>query len=162
MNYEPTYLGEIELSEDTLSHYGVKGMEWGKRRKRNKKGSKSNRKRRTPYTSDNSSPIYNELRIKRLLGRTDEEKAKEKEWMKGYKDWHDSMVAKDKWAAAQERNWGDYPMSDSEWYDQRGYFKGNHSQSPERVFSEEQYVNMKKSQEAGAKRRRSNTNSARR
>ena len=33
MNYEPTYLGEIELSEDTLAHYGVKGMRW-----RHKKG----------------------------------------------------------------------------------------------------------------------------
>lgn len=31
-NYQPTYLGEIELSEETLAHYGVKGMKWRHRR----------------------------------------------------------------------------------------------------------------------------------
>lgn len=35
MNYEPVYLGEIELSEETLEHYGIKGMKW-----RNRKGRK--------------------------------------------------------------------------------------------------------------------------
>ena len=30
----PTYLGEIELSEETLAHYGVKGMRWGRRKVR--------------------------------------------------------------------------------------------------------------------------------
>ena len=32
--YEPTYLGEIELSEETLAHYGVKGMRWRHRKNR--------------------------------------------------------------------------------------------------------------------------------
>lgn len=30
--YTPTYLGEIDLSEETLAHYGVKGMKWGRRK----------------------------------------------------------------------------------------------------------------------------------
>ena len=30
----PTYLGDIELNEDTLAHYGVKGMKWHKHLKR--------------------------------------------------------------------------------------------------------------------------------
>lgn len=31
-NYQPTYLGEIDLSEETLMHYGVKGMKWRRRK----------------------------------------------------------------------------------------------------------------------------------
>ena len=31
-NYQPTYLGEIELSEESLAHYGVKGMKWRRRK----------------------------------------------------------------------------------------------------------------------------------
>ena len=31
-NYQPTYLGEIELSEESLAHYGVKGMRWRRRK----------------------------------------------------------------------------------------------------------------------------------
>lgn len=30
----PTYLGDIELNEDTLAHYGVKGIKWSKRKTR--------------------------------------------------------------------------------------------------------------------------------
>ena len=33
MRREATYLGELELSEATLAHYGVKGMKWGRRKK---------------------------------------------------------------------------------------------------------------------------------
>lgn len=47
---EPTYLGEIELSEETLAHYGVKGMRWGRRRAKKKAPSSSKRKFRR-YTS---------------------------------------------------------------------------------------------------------------
>lgn len=32
--YTPTYIGEISLDEETLAHYGVKGMKWGKRKAR--------------------------------------------------------------------------------------------------------------------------------
>lgn len=37
MNYQPTYLGEISLDEETLTHYGVKGMKWRHRKVRKHK-----------------------------------------------------------------------------------------------------------------------------
>lgn len=37
----PTYIGDIELNEETLSHYGVIGMRWGVRRDLKKTGSVS-------------------------------------------------------------------------------------------------------------------------
>jgi len=33
-SYQPTYIGEIELNEETLAHYGVKGMKWRRRKAR--------------------------------------------------------------------------------------------------------------------------------
>lgn len=41
----PIYLAELELSDDTLEHYGVKGMKW--RHKKGKKVTKSRRKNTT-------------------------------------------------------------------------------------------------------------------
>ena len=32
MMYNPTFLGDIDLNEDTLAHYGVKGMKWRRRK----------------------------------------------------------------------------------------------------------------------------------
>ena len=42
--YNPTFIGEIDLNEDTLAHYGVKGMRWGRRRE-TKEEAKSRRKK---------------------------------------------------------------------------------------------------------------------
>lgn len=30
--YNPTFIGDIDLNEETLAHYGVKGMKWRKRK----------------------------------------------------------------------------------------------------------------------------------
>lgn len=38
-------LGKPELNEDTLAHYGVKGMKWRKRKGRTKRSLNSNRRR---------------------------------------------------------------------------------------------------------------------
>lgn len=62
-NYQPTYLGEIELSEDSLAHYGVKGMKWRKRKAKSNKLSKARRtygKTSTIYREDD--PILGTLR----------------------------------------------------------------------------------------------------
>lgn len=45
MKYNPTYLGEIELTEETLAHYGVKGMRWRNRKGRTKASLRSDRPR---------------------------------------------------------------------------------------------------------------------
>lgn len=76
--YEPTYLGEIELNEETLAHYGVKGMKW--RHRKQFEGVRRNRRRvksdlRTGYkygwnSSDN--PTY--------AGKTNMVTNKEERW----------------------------------------------------------------------------------
>lgn len=35
--YNPTFIGDIDLNEETLAHYGVKGMKWRHRRGKLKK-----------------------------------------------------------------------------------------------------------------------------
>ena len=57
MEYEPTYLGDIELNEETLAHYGVKGMRW--RRRKNKADLLSSSKARRTG-SNNVSVNYSE------------------------------------------------------------------------------------------------------
>lgn len=47
-NYQPTYLGEIELSEDSLAHYGVKGMKWRRRKGNLKKTTHDKGNRKNP------------------------------------------------------------------------------------------------------------------
>ena len=32
--YNPTFIGDIDLNEETLAHYGVKGMKWRRRKAR--------------------------------------------------------------------------------------------------------------------------------
>ena len=41
----PTYLGDIDLNEETLAHYGVIGMRWGVRRDLKKTGSISKKQK---------------------------------------------------------------------------------------------------------------------
>lgn len=43
--YNPTFIGDIDLNEDTLAHFGVKGMKW--RRRKGKK--KSDKERKEDY-----------------------------------------------------------------------------------------------------------------
>lgn len=46
----PTYLQEIELSEETLAHYGILGMHWGVRKDPERKGG-SARKKKSHYSA---------------------------------------------------------------------------------------------------------------
>lgn len=46
----PTYLQEIELSEETLAHFGVPGMKWGVRKDPERKGTGKKRKQRYSAT----------------------------------------------------------------------------------------------------------------
>ena len=50
----PTYIGDIDLNEDTIAHYGVKGMKWHKRKKVKKTNAKPIKKNTdgTIYTID--------------------------------------------------------------------------------------------------------------
>ena len=60
--YEPTYLGEIELSEETLAHYGVKGMRW--RHRKNQSSSVGNKRiRGKRYLSTITTPNGGKLTV---------------------------------------------------------------------------------------------------
>lgn len=56
----PTYLGELELSEDTLAHYGIKGMKWRHRKveKTQKKVGKRAQKKSKIRTMDRNDQRY--------------------------------------------------------------------------------------------------------
>lgn len=49
--YNPTFISDIDLNEETLAHYGVKGMKW----RRRKKGTKTK-------TKDDFRRIYNQTK----------------------------------------------------------------------------------------------------
>lgn len=70
--YEPTYLGEIELSEDTLEHYGVKGMKWRNRRNRNSNTGGSQRHIESDYQfyyDPDTKQRYKVLNMDKLMKR---------------------------------------------------------------------------------------------
>lgn len=52
---EATYLGDIELTDETLAHYGVKGMKWG--RHKNSKIKPIKRYRKQGWKTD--TPLTN-------------------------------------------------------------------------------------------------------
>ena len=67
--YEPTYLGEIELSEETLTHYGIKGMKW-RRRKGGSRVSQVNDGSDYRYQYDpNTKQRYKVLNMDKLMRR---------------------------------------------------------------------------------------------
>lgn len=64
--YEPTYLGDIELSEETLEHYGVRGMKW----RRRKGVSQANRDSDYQYQYDpNTKQRYRVLNMDKLMSK---------------------------------------------------------------------------------------------
>jgi len=56
---DATYLGDIELTDETLEHYGVKGMKWKKGTKGKKVGDKYYYYQ--PKANPNNSAAYNQL-----------------------------------------------------------------------------------------------------
>lgn len=72
-NMTPTYIGDIDLNEETLAHFGIKGMKWGKRKARILKSKVKNKIRET----------------KRKYGLGEFKNGKKSEEMiEKYKNWH--------------------------------------------------------------------------
>lgn len=61
----PTYIGDIDLNEETLAHYGIKGMKWHIRKAKNKiLGLRRKRKVDTNKARSNAQNNYEERRRK--------------------------------------------------------------------------------------------------
>lgn len=62
----PTYIGDIDLNEETLAHYGIKGMKWHIRKAKNKiLGLKRKHKPDTNRARSLAQKRYNEKQEKR-------------------------------------------------------------------------------------------------
>lgn len=62
----PTYIGDIDLNEETLAHYGIKGMKWHIRKAKNKiLGLRRKRKPDTNRARSLAQNRYNEKQEKR-------------------------------------------------------------------------------------------------
>lgn len=72
MRNNPTYIGELELSEDTLAHYGVKGMKWRRRKAKTKKKDPGIDTNRDPRFVRQGSGIANDSRYENKYSSNNE------------------------------------------------------------------------------------------
>lgn len=72
MMYNPTFIGDIDLNEDTLAHFGVKGMKWGRRRE-TKEEAKSRRRKEGARR-----------KVKKGLAKGKSAESKFNRWINGY------------------------------------------------------------------------------